>query len=189
MRNDPPLIEALKETDRWFLAEVICRGRVKEAWGKSWEGRMPKFPRSEKELRAYQHNPVAEIDLALASADELIASFDGEGPVPSSVAASPDRSGPVTDARVTLGTTETSGNRASPSVSGRGQPSPDRIATETTEPNADKDKLSEMLADATISSTGGSHPHVIIECRNVVHARDIHNALEATAIRSLGDRG
>lgn len=57
---------------RWELAEAICRGRIREAWGPAWETRMPKFPHTDKERRAYEHNPVAEIDLALASANEVL---------------------------------------------------------------------------------------------------------------------
>jgi hypothetical protein len=60
------------EIDRWKVAEVIHVARIKLAWGNAWEGRAAKFPQTEKERRAYLHNPIAEVDLALACADAVI---------------------------------------------------------------------------------------------------------------------
>lgn len=58
----------------WRVAEIITRARINEAWGTYGERRFAQlnWPRTEPERRAYQHNKVAEIDLALASAVALI---------------------------------------------------------------------------------------------------------------------
>lgn len=57
----------------WKLAASIYLGRVKEAWGDNWTTR-PKFPMTPKERRGYFHGrEVADIDLALASARQVIA--------------------------------------------------------------------------------------------------------------------
>lgn len=60
----------LKELE-WDLAAAIYLGRVNEAWGGRTATR-PRFPATEKERRAYSHSPTAEVDLALASAREVI---------------------------------------------------------------------------------------------------------------------
>ena len=62
-----------REKDRWAVAETIHVARIKLAWGNAWESRVAAFPKTDKERRAYLHNPVAEIDLALACADAVLA--------------------------------------------------------------------------------------------------------------------
>lgn len=58
---------------KWELARAILLGRLKLAWGK--ERGEAKFnaiwPHTDKDKRAHQHNPNAEVELALASADEV----------------------------------------------------------------------------------------------------------------------
>lgn len=49
------------------LGRVIYEARIKEAWGPSWTNR-PQWPDGAESWRAYPHNPIADVDLALASA-------------------------------------------------------------------------------------------------------------------------
>lgn len=61
----------LKEMeDLWDLAGVIHRARVELAWGKST--RMQPRPEYDKN---YTHNPVAYVELALASAEAVVNNF------------------------------------------------------------------------------------------------------------------
>lgn len=53
------------------LARVMYTARIKEAWGPCWINR-PQFPTTPKELRAYVHNPDAEMDLAIVMAKAAI---------------------------------------------------------------------------------------------------------------------
>lgn len=56
----------------WKLADAIYHGRIMEAWGDRWTTR-PKFPATAKDRRAYFHgHEIADVDLALASAREVI---------------------------------------------------------------------------------------------------------------------
>ena len=55
----------------WDLAEAITKARLASAWGKNHAAHhlaMMNWPLTDKERRAYEHAPSAEIDLALASA-------------------------------------------------------------------------------------------------------------------------
>lgn len=65
--------------DRWALAEIMHEARIKLAWGSAWEGRKLPWPKTGKERRAYTHNPNADIDLHLASADAVIKVIRAEG--------------------------------------------------------------------------------------------------------------
>lgn len=66
--------EGVTHPDRWVLAEVIYRARKTAAWGKDqYDARYAGlFPGDDKARRAYQHNPVADVDLALVCADAII---------------------------------------------------------------------------------------------------------------------
>lgn len=63
------------------LARAIYVGRLREAWGQGWE-RRDVWPKDDKAWRAYPHNPIAEVDLALASAREAVRYIDGVNPCP-----------------------------------------------------------------------------------------------------------
>ena len=65
------------ELQRWAIAEAIYRGRMRASWGRGYR----LFPdyRDAKMRRTYSHNPIAEVDLALASADEVIKTFQSGG--------------------------------------------------------------------------------------------------------------
>lgn len=56
--------------DLYELASTIYRAAKREAWGKDAETRFP-VPA----LENYRHNPVADFDLALASAKAVLASY------------------------------------------------------------------------------------------------------------------
>lgn len=59
------------------LGEVIYVSRIKEAWGESYINR-PKYPLTDEEWRAYPHNPIADVDLALASAKAVLKLLKGK---------------------------------------------------------------------------------------------------------------
>ena len=56
------------------LGQVIYEARIKEAWGPNWINR-PQWPADAEAWRAYPHNPIADVDLALASARAAFAWF------------------------------------------------------------------------------------------------------------------
>ncbi len=60
--------------ERWDMAELLYYARIKEAWGDHWNSR-PRFPHSPKERRAHEHNPIAEVELALAQARAVLESL------------------------------------------------------------------------------------------------------------------
>lgn len=62
--------EKLKRT----VARAAFEARIRAAWGQSADYVMEKtkWPQTEKEWRAYPHNPVAEVDLHLAAAEKMI---------------------------------------------------------------------------------------------------------------------
>lgn len=55
----------------WDVAQLLYYARIKEAWGDRWTTR-PRFPETPKGRRAHQHNPVAEVELALAQARAIL---------------------------------------------------------------------------------------------------------------------
>ena len=55
--------------DRWALAEVIYTARIEDAWGGHKESRPP-------ERKGYTHQPVADFDLALACAKEVLNRYE-----------------------------------------------------------------------------------------------------------------
>jgi hypothetical protein len=57
--------------DLWDLAGVIHRARVTLAWGQAGATREP-WP---KFSTAYSHNPIAYVDMALASAKAVVNNF------------------------------------------------------------------------------------------------------------------
>jgi hypothetical protein len=58
--------------DLWDFARTIHEARIALAWGPSFVGRREPWPEWH---RAYLHNPIAYVDLALACAKAVIDNF------------------------------------------------------------------------------------------------------------------
>lgn len=58
----------------WKVARAIYEGRKRDAWGAGFKNAFPDLD-DPKAMRAYPHNPVAEVELALASAREVLKLF------------------------------------------------------------------------------------------------------------------
>ena len=68
-------------SEEWALAEFLTKVRLVTAWGTEYgERKFQKlgWPQTEKHRRAYPHNPVAEIDIALAQANAVIGFLNRE---------------------------------------------------------------------------------------------------------------
>ncbi len=61
----------MTDDDVRCLGEALYCARLKAAWGKDWKSKSV-WPKSDQEVRAYQHNPVANIDLCLEQAAALL---------------------------------------------------------------------------------------------------------------------